>query len=503
MADSDRRKFLGAAAGAAAFTIVPRHVLGGPGQVAPSDQITLAHIGIGTQALRELPALLSIPEIRIVAVCDPCKDAVGYKDWSATGIINSLRKVIDQPNWWAGAEGTIPGGRDVGKYLVDSYYKSPAGRGCTAYADYRELLEKEKDLQSLKIMTPDHLHGVVSIAAMKKGKHVMVHKPIANRLMEARKVIETARATKVATHFLPWDSNGYVDHVMSWIRAGAIGTLKEIHNWTNRPVWPQYATLPADTPPVPAGFDWNLWLGPEAERPYHPHYTHMTFRGWYDFGGGCMADMGHYSLWGVFNALELSDPTSIDPMVSHDCIFRDTVSATVKNDFSFPSAGVVRFHYPAKGQRPAIDLIWYEGGMRPPTPEELDEDGEEMPAEGIMFAGDKGKILAEFYLENPRIIPERKAKQYPPSPQRPQPHQSQLGAIAPGMKAWVGACKGGPQSPGNFLNAGAISDAVNLYAVAERVKQRILWDSATSTIMNVPKANQYLSRQYRKGWEIG
>ena len=141
-------------------------------------------------------------------------------------------------------------------------------------------------------MTPDHLHATISLAAMKKGKHVMVHKPIANRLQEARMVIETARATGVATHFLPWDSNGYMDLVMAWIKDGAIGTLREVHNWTNRPVWPQYATLPADTPPIPPGFDWDLWLGPESYRPYHPNYTHMVFRGWYDFGGGAMADMG-------------------------------------------------------------------------------------------------------------------------------------------------------------------------------------------------------------------
>ena len=122
--------------------------------------------------------------------------------------------------------------------------------------------------------------------------------------------IDAARNSGVATHFMPWDSNGSMEQVMAWINDGAIGTLREVHNWTNRPVWPQYPTIPTDTPPVPEGFDWDLWLGPEAERPYHPNYTHMVFRGWYDFGGGSMADMGHYSLWTVFRALELSGPTS-------------------------------------------------------------------------------------------------------------------------------------------------------------------------------------------------
>ena len=272
----------------------------------------------------------------------------------------------------------MPGGRDVGQNIVDTFYGS---KGCSAYADFRELFDKEKDLNAVKIMTPDHLHGVIAMAAMKRGKHVIVHKPIANRLMEADQVIETARSTGVATHFMPWDSNGSMEQVMAWIRDGSIGTLREIHNWTNRPVWPQYATIPTDTPPVPEGFDWDLWLGPERERPYHPNYTHMVFRGWYDFGGGSMADMGHYSLWTVFRALDLAGPTSIEPMLSHDQLLTDGIASGIKNDFSFPSASVVRFQYPARGERGAVDLIWYEGGMRPPTPPELDEDRKEFAAE--------------------------------------------------------------------------------------------------------------------------
>src|SRR5579872_4025222 len=453
--DQNRRNFLGTAAATAAFTLVPRHVLGGPGYVAPSDKITLAHIGVGTQGLREIVNLLPVPEIQIVAVCDPNKEPVGYKDWSADGILRSLRTAIGKPDWRAGMDGTVPGGRDVGKDVVESYYANQRAAekfaGCSAYADFRELLEKEKDVNAVKIMTPDHLHATISIAAMKKGKHVMVHKPIANRLKEARLSIDTARATGVATHFLPWDSNGSMEQVMAWIKDGSIGTLREVHNWTNRPVWPQYATLPKDAAPVPASFDWDLWLGPEAVRPYSPDYTHMVFRGWYDFGGGSMADMGHYSLWTVFNALELSGPTSIEPMFSHECEFRGNVSATIANDFSFPSAGAVRFRYPARGQRPAIDLVWHEGGMHPPVPEELDEDREELPAEGMMFVGDKGRILAGFRVESPRLITRGRANGDVPPPARTPRDPGQLSA---GLRQWIEACKGGAQSPGSFLHAG-------------------------------------------------
>jgi len=395
--DQNRRNFLGTAAGAAAFTIVPRHVLGGQGVVAPSDKITLACIGVGTQGLREMIRLIPASEIQIVSVCDPSKNAVGYRDWSKDGLLRSIRETIGKPDWKAGGDGMIPGGRDAAKDAVETYYANKRSngsyKGCSSYANFRELLDKEKDLDAVKIMTPDHLHGVIAIAAMRKHKHVMVHKPIANRLKEAKLVIETARETGVATYFLPWDAQGSMEKVMAWIKDGSIGTLREVHNWTNRPVWPQYATLPTDTPQVPEGFDWDLWLGPEAERPYHPNYTHMVFRGWYDFGGGSMADMGHYSLWTVFNALELSGPTSIDPMLSHNCALSDSVSKPIKSDFSFPTASSVRFKFPARGQRPAVDLIWYDGGMRPPTPEEMDEDHKEFGAEAMMFVGIKERSL--------------------------------------------------------------------------------------------------------------
>ena len=149
-------------------------------------------------------------------------------------------------------------------------------------------------------MTPDHLHGYISIAAMKKGKHVVIHKPIANRMHEATTTIETAKKTGVSTHLLAWSKRSGNDLAKKWISEGLIGNLREIHNWSNRPVWPQWTSNPKDTPPVPPGFDWDLWLGVVPDRPYHPNYTHNVFRGWYDFGGGSIADMGHYSLWPLF-----------------------------------------------------------------------------------------------------------------------------------------------------------------------------------------------------------
>jgi hypothetical protein len=500
----NRRKFVEVLASSAlAFTIVPAHVLGGKKHIAPSDKITLAYIGVGTQGIRELLPLLANPQFQVIAVCDPNKQAIGYKDWAKEWLKSEIRKAIKKPDWEPGGDNSIPGGRDNGKSIVETFYANnrpgETYKGCAAYADFRELLEKERDLDAVKIMTPDHLHGIFSMAAMRKGKHVLVHKPLSNRLLEGKKVIAMARSSKVITHLIPWDSNGSMETVMAWIHAGAIGTLKEVHNWTNRPVWPQYPTLPTEIVPVPDGLDWDLWLGPEANRPYHPNYTNMVFRGWYDFGGGSMADMGHYSLWTVFNALQLKDPTFVEPNLSHVCGMKDPVPFQIKNDFSFPMASSVRFKYPANGSRPPVDLCWYDGGMRPPIPAELHDQNKELPAEGMMFVGDQGKILAGFNVQDPKII--AGIKMDPPAVAASD-RRSQVEQTSAALPLFVDACKSGKQYPGNFTEAEAITEAINLYAVALRTGHCLRYDAATRQITNIGEANNYLDRVYRPGWDI-
>jgi len=504
-----RRRFIATGgAAAAAFTIVPRHVLGGAGFVAPSKKVTVALIGCGTQGLRELPGLLAVPEVQVVAVCDPEKEGHDYVDWSKDGLRAGLAEALGKPDWRRGEPG-IPGGREVAKEYVGLFCAAKRGgeksRGCAAYADFRELLGREKDVNAVKVMTPDHLHATVAIAAMKRGKHVMMHKPLANRLHEARWVIEWARQTKVATHFLPASDGANAREIKRWIEGGAIGKLREIHNWSNRPVWPQYGDIPTDRPPVPAGFDWPLWLGPSVERPYHPHYTHAVFRGWYEFGGGALADMGHYSLWPVFREFELDAPVMVESRPSHVCAIRDNVSVRVRNDYSFPAACTIRFKFAAKASRPALDLYWYDGSMQPPTPEELEADNKELPAEGMMFVGDKGKILAGFRGEAPWIIPEQKMHEFRAaeeargaSRQRgPRPSRHEATAL------WAAACKGGPSTYGDFLLTGPISDAFNLAAVSLRLGgKRLLFDAAAGRVTNLAEANQCLGREYRSGWEL-
>ena len=498
----NRRKFLGyTAASTAAISIVPRHVLGGPGHIAPSEKINLALIGCGYQGLLELPPMLAAPELQFVAVCDPNRESNDYVDWGRDGLRSSLASALGKPDWRKSAGG-CPGGREVAREYIDLYYASKREtdkfKGCASYLDFRELLDKATEVDAVKVMTPDHLHATVAIAAMRRGKKVLLHKPLANRVREARLVIDTARQTKVATHFLPASAGEQVRTMAGWVKAGAIGTLREIHNWSNRPVWPQYATLPTERPPVPRDFDWDLWLGPSLPRPYSPQYTHAVFRGWYEFGGGPIADMGHYSLWPVFQEFELDAPFAVESTPSHVCTIIDHVSQKIRNDYSFPFASTIRFKFAAKGARGPLDLFWYDGGMKPRTPEELDAANQELPAEGMMLVGDSGKILAGFLGQDARLISGKNAGKAPPavsvdSAKRPERNSS-----------WIQAFKGGPPTYGDFLLAGPISEAFNLGAISLRLGgKRLLWDASKATITNLPEANKYLTREYRKGWELG
>lgn len=493
----NRREFLGSAAAASlALTVVPRNVLGGPGFIAPSDKITLGYIGCGTQGLREMASLITNPALQIVAVCDPNKFTTDYVDWSPNEIRYLVRKAIGDNSWGENFTG-IPGGRDVGQELVQKYYgkskDSGTYKGCSSYSDFRELLEKEQGIDAIKIMTPDHLHGTVAIASLKKGKHVVTHKPIANRISEWKKVYDVTKSTGLSTHLLAWSPKPDYDVIKKWIQEGRIGTLKEIHNWSNRPVWPQWQSNPTDTPPVPKDMDWGLWLGPVPDRPYHPNYTHAVFRGWYDFGGGSIADMGHYSLFPLFLTFGIDKPAvSAEAYGTTTCTLRNNVATGVVNDVAFPLSCIVRFKMPAQKEFGPFDLYWYDGGMKPIAPDEL--EGKALTAEGMMFVGDKGKILAEFRGENPRLIPESRMKEITLEKVKEERVDSN--------EVWINAFKEKTQSPGSFLYAGPVTETILLGAVALRARKRVEYDSENMKITNIPDANKFLTREYRPGWEL-
>jgi len=497
----NRRTFIGSASvTATTISIVPRHVLGGPGRVAPSDKVTVANIGCGTQGLREMPGMLQNEDVQVVAVADPNKFTTNYLDWSANGIRNSIRKTLDEPEWGSNYKG-IPGGRDIGKEYIEKYYgKNTASgnyKGCASYEDYRELFAKEKDIDAVKIMTPDHHHAYLAIEALKNNMHVVTHKPIANRMHEWKQVFEAAKKAKVTTHLLAWSDRPEYSLIKQWIDDGVIGKLKEIHNWSYRPVWEQWPKRPTDTPPIPDGFNWELWLGVVPDLPYHPHYTHNVFRGWYDFGGGSIADMGHYSLFPLFRVLGIETPPFAAKAygTTHRYVDGNTYK-WLENDVSFPQSSLIQLRFPKQKSLPAFDLFWYDGGMKPFIPEELAADNRDIPNEGMMFVGDKGKIIGGFRGEKPEIIPASKRDAYSGNKELP-PRD-------PGRRSdtWAKAIKENTNSEGSFLNAGPVTEAINLGAVALRAKKEVKYDSASMKITNDDVANKYLTREYRKGWEI-
>lgn len=494
-----RREFLGkTAAVTAGITVLPRFVLGGSGYVAPSDKVALGYIGCGTQGIREMASLITDPSIQIVSVCDPNKFTTDYIDWSPGEIRGLMKKATGESNWGESFKG-IPGGRDVGQELVNKYYARTKNQssynGCTSYADFRELLEKEKDINAVKIMTPDHLHATVAIASLKKGRHVVTHKPIANRIHESKVLIETAKKTGLSTHLLAWSKRPEYDAIKQAIKAGRIGTLKEIHNWSNRPVWQQWQSNPSDTPPVPKDMDWQLWLGPVPDRPYHPSYTHCVFRGWYDFGSGSIADMGHYSLFPLFLTLGINSPaTSAESYATTTCtVTKDNVSTGVRNDVAFPLSCIIRFTFNSQPELPPFDLIWYDGGMKPLNPDELRKQGKALTAEGLMFVGDKGKIIGNFRGENPVLYTDGKEEKLE-VPREQTENRS--------INAWIEAFKNSTQSPGSFLYAGPVTETILLGAVALRARRKVDYDSANMKITNYEEANKFLTRDYRPGWEI-
>ncbi len=491
----DRRTFISHGAAAASFTIVPAHVIARSGKVPPSDQITVANIGCGTQGLREMSDLLTHDHLRVVAVCDPNKYSTDYLDWSAEGLHNGIRETLSDPSWGKGIKG-IAGGRDVAKKYVDQYYDD-SGFGVQSYEDYRELIEKERDVDVLKIMTPDHLHAAIAIDGMKNGKHIVTHKPIANRMYEARKTIDLARSSGLKTHLLAWADRPEYEIVLRWIQDGEIGELKEIHNWSYRPVWPQYNRAPRKAQNVPEGFNWDLWLGPVPHRPYHKNYTHNVFRGWYDFGGGSVADMGHYSLFPLFRSFEImTPPISARAFGTTMRTTMNNVCRWIDNDDAFPHSCMIKMEFPKQDLIPAFDLYWYDGGMKPFAPEELAVDDLDTPNEGMMFVGTEGKILAGFRCEDPRLLPREKMESFKGEKIKSKQDRENNNNI------WARAFLEDTESPGSFIYAGPVTETINLAAVALRAKKKVFYDSKYMEITNDRDANSYLYRKYRKGWEL-
>ncbi len=479
-----RRAALGAA-----FTIVPRHVLGGGRYVAPSDKVTLAFVGVGTQGIRVMLEFLPLPDVQTVAVCDANSGSSDYLQFGTNELRNRVRKVIPNAKWGYENEDSHHGSAGCGpaRKAIELYYaqqkRSGQYGGCTEFTDYRELLAQRKDVDAIVVGTPDHTHAVISIAGMRAGKHVFCQKPMAHSVLESRKMAEVARETKLATQVAIWNSASEATRVLcEWVWGGAIGQVRQVHNWTNRPTWPQAIERPAETQPVPPYLNWDLWLGPAPFRPYHRAYQPFVFRGWCDFGTGSAGDMGCYSFDTIFRVLKLGLPASIEASSSR--LFPET----------FPLASIVHYNFPARGDMAPVKVIWYDAGLKPPRPEGL-PDGEKLAAEGMLLVGDKGTLLCNFYGANPRLLPESRSRSFtPPPPSLPR--------TPGGYEAeWIAACKGGKRADANMEYTSTVTETLLLGNVAIRSGEKLKWDAARLDTGSA-QANQLLHPPYREGWSL-
>ena len=491
-----RRNFISTAATAAGITIIPRHVMGGIGYIAPSDKLNIACIGTGTQGTRVLLDLLKIPDLQIVSVADPVKEDNRYQNWGEYELRDNIRESIEEPKWDEGVKG-CRAGREPARQIIDTWYSKKQGasyKACSAYEDFRELLEKESGIDGVVVATPDHQHAQVAVRSMNKGKHVFCQKPMTNAVYEARLMAETATKTGVATQVATGNaSSPDTDLLCELIWSGAIGPVREVYNWSNRPVWQTgFTSLPAEQK-IPKGFNWDLWLGRAEYRPFSYDYTHTVFRSWYDFGTGALGDMGCYSFAAIYRALKLGDISSVEASANTNVGVVNGNPQQIPY-VSHPHAMSAYFTFPARAGMPEVKLYWVDGGLKFPRPKEFDEEGLAFDNEGLLFAGDYGKILCDFQGRNARLIPASRNKSLvkpPATIERSKGHYMD----------WIEACRGGKKARCTFESAAPITETLNLGIVAMRTGKRLIWD-ATNLKTNDEEANKLLKPSYRAGWEL-
>lgn len=502
-----RREFLAQSATAAiGFSIVPRHVLGGPGFIPPSDKVNLAFIGVGSQGMRVMLKFLHEPDVQGVAVCDVNKSGANHPQWSTHEFCNSVRNLLGVSSGWDWLSPDQPiqlthsltatcgvSGREPCQKIVDACYatqqRSGIYHGCAAYNDFRELLEKQHDVDAVVVCTTDNLHAAVSAAAMKKGKHVFCQKPLTHTIYEARRIAEIARETEVATQIaVANQASESTRQLCEWIWSGAIGPVREVVNWSSRPFWAQAIERPKEADPVPDGLDWDLWLGPAPVRPYNHVYLPFVWRGWTDFGCGALGDMGSYSYDTIFRVLKLEAPTSVE------------ASSTDRFDETYPLASIIHYNFPARGDMPPVKFTWYDGGLKPPRPDELEPNrpfkGSGDEDEGLMFIGDGGKILCGFNGKDPVLIPQSRMDSFKQPPKT-------LPRSPGNEREWLDACKGGTTKPGgNFEFEGLITETLLLGNVAVRLGKKVSWDRGTMKVDNSDAAQDMIRPERRAGWEL-
>lgn len=505
-----RRKFLADAASVAAFTIVPRRVLG-RGMVPPSDLLNIAGVGVGGMGRANM---INLASQNIVALCDVDWGYAGKSFERLDTEIPSLQRRLDQPDPEpATGQRRAEFDRVKAKRRLEGMIrlKNEHWPKAKRYQDYREMLDKQKDIDAVVVATPDHMHAPIALAAMDLKKHVYVQKPLTWCVDEAKKLARRATETKVATQM---GNQGHSSNdgrtAVEYIQAGAIGDVREVYIWTNRPLgfWPQGVPRPeplkepADTlrwngrgvderiaaafaaggTPVPADLSWDLFLGVGPKVEYHPIYHPFNWRGWVDWGVGAIGDMGAHLIDHTMWALDLGTPTSIE-----------TVS-TPFNNASYPLATQTFYEFAARDGKPAVRLTWCDGNFTPQRPEELGE--EELNKEGgALLIGSKGKLIYETYGLRPRLLPKSLNDSYG----KPAEKLARIPDEDHEMN-WVNTAKGKASASCPFEYAARLTETMLLGVVALRTGKKILYDGANMRVTNIAAANDWLKREYRTSW---
>ena len=480
--NSSRRKFIkGGALAATSFFIVPRKVLGGTGFISPSDQLNLAAIGSGGKGFSDIRNASVDNRENVVALCDV--------DFSG-----SAKRAVEM----------FPDAK--------------------RFADYREMLDQQTDIDAVTISTPDHVHGPAAKYAMDRGKHVYVQKPMTHNIREARMLTEMARDGKIVTQMgNQGGSNVLLDMVQKWIDDDKIGSVSKVQVWTNRPVWPQGGPMPeADNSQKPKDLDWNLWLGPAPDRGYTPNIHPFNWRGWWDYGTGALGDVGCHLIDIPFRTLDLKYPK--DAECSVGAVFSKMWTPDY-NPEGCPASSFITLHFDETEKTKApIEMTWSDGGIRPSHPDIIPADndiGGKGSANGVMIIGDKGIISTNINDSSPLMpklyLNDGTTEFGPEVEENDEPEYGH-------QRKWVDACKAGFGSKehkgltSSFDYAGPMTETVLMGNLAIRSymlrrenaagnleffgRKKLLWDGANMKITNLEEANQFVGRTYREGWEM-
>ncbi|MEN5432148.1 Gfo/Idh/MocA family oxidoreductase [Sphingobacterium faecium] len=468
--NSSRRDFLKKAAlFGAGVTILPRHVLGGVGFTAPSDMLNVASVGVGGMGGSDVSRFAASGKANIAYLCD----------------VDTRR-------------------------AADSVKKFPKAK---FYKDFRDMLDKEhKHIDAVSVSTPDHQHAIVALAAMQLGKHVYVQKPLAHDVWEARVLTQAAKKYKVVTQMGNQGASGDgVRQMREWVDAGMIGDLKEIFCWTDRPVWPQGIQWPTQQAPVPQELDWDLWLGTAPKKDYVEKLIPFNWRGWWDYGTGALGDMGCHNMEAPFSIYGLQYVKDVQATVGS--VYVDEFKRGYFPESCPPSSYAVMTFPKTDKTAGDVKLHWMDGGIQPPRPDELGPneafgDG----GNGILFIGTKGKILADTYAANPRLLPTTVSYTTPK-----QKYARVKGGADGHWAQWVEGCiagYGNMQMSSPFEIAGPLTEALLMANLAIRGSDlkvdnkypgrnlRLLWDNKNMRVTNFDEVNQFVKRNYRPGWEV-